>query len=674
IIGAKGNNGIGVTGINWNVKLMIVVGGFGQAIESRIIEAYDYSLTQRRLYNETNGEKGAFVVATNSSWGVSKKFPEEFPLWCAVYDSLGMAGVINIAATDNKDVDVDAEGDMPTSCESDFLISVTNVGGTGAKVADAGFGATSIDLGAFGDQIFTTGDDNSYTENRGTSYSAPMVTGAIGLLYAANCASLSAIYKESPVDGALKVKDVLLRSVDPEPTLDGITVTGGRLNIHKALQLLLDECGDCPPLLQVGTEELTDTETNIKWLTNDLIERVDFRWRQLGESEWITEENVSSPSALDSLIPCTSYEYQFRVYCENDLLDFAERTFVFKTDGCCDPPANFQSTFIGNVSIAFKWDPVLAAEGYTLRYRAVGTEAWIERFAPSTNRSIPQLTSCTNYEFQVRSNCVGEESEFSQSLFLGTFGCGACLDQNYCTPLDLESSRSSSEWIAGVSVNGIDNNSDGQGYSDFTGLMLPDLTQGDTVRIRLSPGYSGFAFDEFFKVWIDFDQDGFFSSLDVAFETPDFINGELDTAIVIPEDAMLGKTRMRVIMKFNSEPSACVGDVGSFFGEVEDYCVNIVEAVATSTKNLLAQRGSLSVFPNPVNDQLNLNINLQTNIDIAELEIVDLAGRVVQQVALESLGAGRHRQLISTQNWGPGVYFVRMKTEIGTLVEKVIKY
>ncbi len=674
IIGAKGNNGIGVTGINWNVKLMIVVGGFGQAIESRIIEAYDYSLTQRRLYNETNGEKGAFVVATNSSWGVSRKFPDEFPLWCAVYDSLGNAGVINIAATDNKDVDVDAEGDMPTSCESDFLITVTNVGGTGAKVADAGFGTTSIDLGAFGDQIFTTGDDNSYTENRGTSYSAPMVTGAVGLLYAANCASLSAIYKESPKDGALKVKDILLRSVDPEPTLDSITVTGGRLNIHNALQLLLDECGDCPPLLQVGTEGLTDTETNIKWLTNELIGRVDFRWRQLGETEWTVEEAVQSPIALDSLIACTSYEYQFKVYCENDTLDFTDRTFIFKTDGCCDPPANFQSTFIGNVSIAFKWDPVLAAQGYTLRYRALGTENWIERFAPSTNRSVPQLTSCTTYEFQVRSNCVGEESDFSQSIILGTFGCGACLDQDYCTPLDLESSRSSSEWIAGVAIDGIDNTSDGQGYSDFTGLMLPDIVQGDTIRLQLTPGYSGFAFDEFFKVWIDYDQDGFFSSLDVAYETPDFVNGALDTSIIIPVDARLGKTRMRVIMKFNSEPSACVSDAGSFFGEVEDYCINIVEAVTTSTENPLARQANLSVFPNPVVDQLNLQINLQTIIDEAQVEIVNLSGQIMQQTTLDNLGIGQHRQVISTQSWQTGVYFIRLKTGIGTLVEKVIKY
>lgn len=66
IAGAKGNNGFGVTGVNWDVKIMAV--SIGLAVyESNALEAYAYVFDQRKLYDETNGEKGAFVVVTNSS-------------------------------------------------------------------------------------------------------------------------------------------------------------------------------------------------------------------------------------------------------------------------------------------------------------------------------------------------------------------------------------------------------------------------------------------------------------------------------------------------------------------------------------------------------------------------------------------------------------------------------
>ena len=65
IVGAKGNNGIGVAGVNWDVKLMIVPGGGNEA---QALAAYDYPYTMRKIYNQTNGAQGAFVVSTNASW------------------------------------------------------------------------------------------------------------------------------------------------------------------------------------------------------------------------------------------------------------------------------------------------------------------------------------------------------------------------------------------------------------------------------------------------------------------------------------------------------------------------------------------------------------------------------------------------------------------------------
>ena len=186
IIGARGNNGVGVSGLNWNVKLMHVVGGFGAVSEDRILQAYLYPYRQRKRYNETQGKEGAFVVATKASWGLARVKPEEYPIWCAFYDSLGQVGILNVAATESsQNIDVDVVGDMPTACGSPYLISVNSIDHSGQK-APGGFGQKSIDLGAFGENVYSTIPGNNYGFERGTSFAAPQVTGAIALLYAVN--------------------------------------------------------------------------------------------------------------------------------------------------------------------------------------------------------------------------------------------------------------------------------------------------------------------------------------------------------------------------------------------------------------------------------------------------------------------------------------------------------
>jgi subtilisin family serine protease len=69
IIGAIGNNTTGVVGVNWNVKIMPVQPS--STNEALVVAAYTYVYNMRRLYNQTNGAKGAFIVATNSSFGVN---------------------------------------------------------------------------------------------------------------------------------------------------------------------------------------------------------------------------------------------------------------------------------------------------------------------------------------------------------------------------------------------------------------------------------------------------------------------------------------------------------------------------------------------------------------------------------------------------------------------------
>lgn len=229
---ARGNNTIGVAGVNWNTKILPVQGNSGT--ESIAVAGYGYILEQRARYNETNGDSGAFIVAVNSSWGTDFALPANFPVWCAMYDSMGAQGILNAAATNNSsNVNVDVQSDMPTACSSDYLISVTNTDKNDNRTA--AFGATTIDLGAPGTSIVSTIPGNGYASKTGTSMSSPHVAGAIALICSLPCDSLSNDLKHDAAATMLRIKGFILDGVDPVSGLDGVTVSGGRLNVNQAL-------------------------------------------------------------------------------------------------------------------------------------------------------------------------------------------------------------------------------------------------------------------------------------------------------------------------------------------------------------------------------------------------------------------------------------------------------
>jgi len=228
---ARGNNGIGVTGVNWNARVMPIRGSSGN--EAIVVAAYGYVLTMRTIYNQTNGAQGAFVVSTNASFGVDGANPANFPIWCGMYDELGAVGIISAGATANRNWDIDVTGDVPTACPSDWLISVTNTTHNDTRNTGAGYGLTTIDLGAPGTNVLSTVPNNGYRVLTGTSMATPHVTGAVALLVSAMSENRLAQYKAAPADVALQVRQAILDGTDPIPGL--ITVTGGRLNLYNAL-------------------------------------------------------------------------------------------------------------------------------------------------------------------------------------------------------------------------------------------------------------------------------------------------------------------------------------------------------------------------------------------------------------------------------------------------------
>lgn len=242
ILGATSNNNTGVSGVMWGTEVFPVAGSSGSEIV--VVRAYEHILGLRQQYNSSGGTSGRFIVATNSSFGVDEGDPANFPYWCAMYDAMGAAGILSVAATANKDWDIDQVGDVPTACNSNYLITVTNTTHLDNKYAHpdldkgAAWGLNTIHLGAPGTNIRSTLTlgSGSYGYDTGTSMATPHVTGVAGLIYSVLSTVDIANSLSNPGPLALSVKDFILNNVDPIAGLSGITTTGGRLNAYEAVK------------------------------------------------------------------------------------------------------------------------------------------------------------------------------------------------------------------------------------------------------------------------------------------------------------------------------------------------------------------------------------------------------------------------------------------------------
>lgn len=328
IIGARGNNGLGVSGIMWKVKILPIS---EVSRQSELIETFQYLINLRRAWNDSNGEEGSFIVANNYSAGIDNAFgtDPQYKSWCDMYDKLGEVGILSIGSTANIGVDVDVEGDMPSTCQSDYLIAVTNSGKDDQLVPSAGYGVVNIDLSAPGGtrarNMPSLGLNNTFSGFDGTSCAAPHVAGGVGLIYSMDCPQFVSRVYESPAQTALLVKNAILNGVDQNTSVRGKVKSNGRLNIHGAMQQVLTLCPDGPQEDKSFTIENIEYKSGNTTVSVNIKETSDLTLAVYdSKGSFIREVAISNPtlgttsvSLGDITLPAGMY--YFSIYNEKEI-------------------------------------------------------------------------------------------------------------------------------------------------------------------------------------------------------------------------------------------------------------------------------------------------------------------------------------------------------------------
>ena len=217
ILGARGNNGVGVTGVNWNTSILPVkwVNSSGSGTTSNLISALDWLLRAKQAGVNIR------VVNDSQTWvgtAYSQALSDEI-------DLLGQSGILFVTAAGNTGDNNDDPGLRRYPCAYDrpTEICVTATNQQDQLPSWANYGPTTVDIAAPGNNIYSTLRNGTYGFISGGSMAAPQVAGAAALILSRQDMSPTAL------------KADILQNADAIPALSGLVRTGGRLDICRAL-------------------------------------------------------------------------------------------------------------------------------------------------------------------------------------------------------------------------------------------------------------------------------------------------------------------------------------------------------------------------------------------------------------------------------------------------------
>ena len=216
-IGAVGNNGLGISGVSWNVQLMTLKfldGGENRGFISNAVKAINYAIDQKR--------KGVDVRVINASW-VS---PSKSRVLRSAIEAAGEAGILFVCAAGNEGLDIDEEPIYPAAY-ADAVPTVLPVAALNRfdhLEPYSNYGLRTVSVGAPGTDVLGLAPEGQYTERSGTSMAAAHVSGVAVLLFSSE-----------PALTPSEARERIISTSEPVAELGAYCAGSGRVNAFDAL-------------------------------------------------------------------------------------------------------------------------------------------------------------------------------------------------------------------------------------------------------------------------------------------------------------------------------------------------------------------------------------------------------------------------------------------------------
>ncbi|HVI49278.1 MAG TPA: zinc-dependent metalloprotease family protein [Chitinophaga sp.] len=382
---------------------------------------------------------------------------------------------------------------------------------------------------------------------------------------------------------------------------------------------------------------ITTTSATIGWTAVSGAASYDVDYKATSSSTWINAATATTATSvnLTGLTTGTTYDYRVRTNCTSGSSAYSAAQFTTTSTGTCNAPTGLTSSAVTAASATVSWTATSGAVSYDVDYKPNSSSTWtnVATGTTSTSVNLSGLTSNTLYDWRVRTNCSSGSSTYATAQF-------TTLTQTGCAnPLD-NSTNGTTSGAATIPFN-----------TDVTGLINPTgdvdhykfviTTRGTiTITLRTLPG--------------DYDLQLLNSSgAQVAISQAGGTTNESISRTVNPG------TYYAQVYGYNGASSATT-------------CYTLRVQLGTAsreadqiTKN--EQKESVEVFPNPVNNIVNINLTGYTGK--SDLRILDVNGHVVL-----------HRELSATKSQldisslPPGVYIIRVKNGVKEIhMTKIVK-
>ena len=417
-----------------------------------------------------------------------------------------------------------------------------------------------------------------------------------------------------------------------------------------------------PTTSTLSASGTTTTNTNLSWTaSSDNVGVIGYDVYQNGAL--ISTVNTTSLT-ITGLVPATTYNFYIKAKDAVGNVSSESNTVIVTTLAPIDttaPTASILSasgttTTNTNLSWTASSDNVEVI-GYDVYQNGV-----LRTTVNATSITITGLMPATTYNFYIKAkDAAGNASPNSNTINVTTLSIGV----SYCN----SNGSTAKEYINIVEIGDINNRSgDNNGYANFT-MYSTTAALNDVVSISITPSWNGKPENEACNVWIDFNQNG-------NFESNELVLSEVTTkksksfigSFVIPSNAVLGSTRMRISMKNNNFPTACEIYSG---GEVEDYTINIISATVKNTKEIVnikeeqqeVTKLDFKLYPNPVKGDLLYFSEIENNTSY----------RIYNQMGQEVAKGFTDNNSINVGILTPAIYIIEMTDDKSVGIKRFIK-